>query len=519
MSPFEFLSAIWPTLVESVRRCWRWCVAHSLSLGYVAGTMVAVWVALIWYQSRFRDEIVILTAARGSSSFFSVDRLAKEIRATQRVPGVRYTVRTEMTDGAEEIERRLKGDVKGNLIAYYQNQKDPADEINMLVPLDYDYLHILCRAEFIGRKTSGEFKYQFREVLPKITGQRVFAGPPGSETRRLAECLCIRYGKHRDELENLLNPAIEDWVEARAGLKMGTLDLVFVMGPFDTNTIKAIADDKTAVLLGLEDSYEALARHEAFSLIPVRFPANSYSAAEWEVPTGRFLPDLLRKRRVEFCPRDLATVATRRLLVCSSAMKPSDGSLLAFAAMAALSSDSPEIGELTAKPPGAIGNPSLDKMIPSHAGAVVSRTQVAPSVVWNPASWSPGLVSGSLGTILFLLVKMVESVRSSVPGTERRKTKTEAPAGTRTGGGLFELFHTDLEDWIRLLERHEGSIKVAEWSKMRDDIQERHRQVRTGLNAQTLTEKEAEVLFQAIRNIQVELELLEPKSKATASHP
>jgi hypothetical protein len=518
MSPSEFLSALWPTLVDFARKFWRWCTVHGRSLRYAASIAVVIWLALFWYQSRFRDEIVILTAARGSSSSLSVDRLASAIRATERVPGVNYTVRTETTHGAIEIERRLRGDVKGNVIAYYLNEKDPPGEIKLLLPLDYDYLHILCRADFAAQKFPKDFSYQFRDVFPKITGQRVFAGPPGSEARRLAECIAVRYGRQRDELENFVNPAIDDWVEARAGLKMGTLDLVFFMGPFDTDTIKAIADDRSAVMLGLEDSYEALARHEGFSLIPVQFPHSSYSAARWDVPTRQFLPELSRKLTLEFCPRDLTTLATRRLIACSSAMQASDASQLAFAAYTALASDSPEIGDLNAEPPGVIGKPVLDKMIPPHAGAVLSRKPDPPSVLWSPASWSPTFVSGISGIILFLLSKLGESVRSSASRTEEPAGAIEAPATAPATQGLYALLHQDLEDWIHLLERHEGIIKPAEWSRMKDDIHERHQQVRAGLHAGSLSETEAEVLFQGIRNIQVELDLLEPKSKSAGSH-
>src|SRR5262249_35915731 len=148
---------------------------------------------------------------------------------------------------------------------YYQNEKDPPADMRFLVPLDYDYLQILCRPELITGEAPQGSAYQLRNVLDKLRHARVFAGPAGSETRELTESVFSRYGKG---LEKLLNPAIQDWVQAQAALEAGDLDLVFYMGPFPSDTVQNFADGQSAVLLGIDDIQDALSRHEGDAFLP-----------------------------------------------------------------------------------------------------------------------------------------------------------------------------------------------------------------------------------------------------------
>jgi hypothetical protein len=376
MNPESFLATAWPALVDWAQRTFRWCRTHSRGVLFALGAAFVAYVALFMYQAKFNEEIVILTAARGTSSWRSVDRIVEKLREVERVPGVNYTVRTETTNGAEEIGERVRGDRRGNVIGYYQNEKDPPLDMRVLVPLDYDYLQILCRPQLITQEAQDGSAYQFHDVLGKLKHPRVFAGPAGSETRQLAESLFQRYG---ERLEPLLNPAIDDWVQAESALKAGDIDLVFYMGPFPSDTVDNFADGKSAVLLGIDDVQEALARHEGDAFLPVRLPKNAYSAEEWtisppaapatvpqaltamiksfvrltmlpaplptidsalpqEVP-AKPSPSMSRGKAPEisfrFCPRSLATVATRRLIVCSTAMRRPDGSRIAASVQSA----------------------------------------------------------------------------------------------------------------------------------------------------------------------------------------
>jgi hypothetical protein len=529
MKPESFLDTAWPTLVEWSQTGWRWYRRHSRQVLFALGAAFVAYVGLFVYQAKFNEEIVILTAARGTSSWRSVDRVVRTLRQVERVPGVNYTVRAETTAGAEEIRDRVRGDRRGNVIAYFQNEKDPPRDMRVLVPLDYDYLQIVCRPELIAGAAPEGSAYQFHDVLPKLQHNRVFAGPAESETRQLAESLFERYGA---KLDKLLNPAISDWVQAESALKAGDIDLVFYMGPFPSDTVDNFADGKSAVLLGIDDVQEALARHEGEAYLPVALPENAYSAEEWTVARpaaaadapagnaansarGKTTDKTLEKpaeTTFRFCPRPLATVAARRLMVCSTAMPRGDGRLIAAAVLSALESDSPQMGDWKARPHGVTAFPEEYRLIEPHPGAIRSRDQKPPSEFWNPMSWSPGQFSAVAGFILFILGKLIESLKTSAESASQRDRR--GAAGAAADESLFALLRREYEDSIHALERRGSPFSRADWEAQRAALRTAHEQIGTYLAAGRLSESAAELLFAAVRNLRIELDLLEPAAVA-----
>jgi hypothetical protein len=559
MNPESLLSSAWPTLVDWAQSAWRWGRRNGRVVLFVLAAAGFAYVALFMYQSKFNEELVVLTAARGTSSWRSVDRVVEKLREAERVPGVKYTVRGEVTRGAEEISERVRGDRKGNVIGYYQNEKDPPPGMQYLVPLDYDYLHILCRPELLPRElpTDGS-AYRLSDVLEKLQYPRVFAGPAESETRQLTERLFERYGKG---LERLLNPAIDDWVQAESALRAGKIDLVFFMGPFPSDTVQNFADGQHAVLLGIDEVQDALARHEGESLLPVQLPENAYSAADWTVSTPQpsvTLPEVATtfaslvksfwvammpashnraaspsqaaatgaagaasgkadQFKVQFCPRPLATIATRRLIVCSQAMRRADGERIAAAVQSALASDSPQIGERDARPHGVAAFPDEYRLIEAHPGAILSHDQKPPSEFWNPMSWSPGQFSVVSGIVLFLVGKLFESLKTSAQ--RAAETRGAATHGLVPENSLFELLHLEFEKTIHSLERCGRTLARDEWNTQQDSLRDFHEKIGKYVQAGELSEPEAEILFAALRNIQIELDLLEPPPPGAPAAP
>src|SRR5205823_13615537 len=122
---------------------------------------------------------------------------------------------------------------------------------------------------------------------------------------------------------------------------------------------------------------------------PVSFPENAYSAAEWTVdsrgasrasPVAAFLTAVgipagrVRSGQVQFCPHELKTVATRRLVVCSPALSRDDGYAIATAVGDALSSQSKLIGDWKAGPPGTATVAELESLgIEIHPGGALHR--------------------------------------------------------------------------------------------------------------------------------------------------
>src|SRR4029079_1213803 len=110
MNPEAFLTTAWPSLVDWTRQSYLWCRKHFRRVLFALGAASVAYTALFMYQARFQEEVVVLTAARGTSSWRSAARIVEKLREVERVPGVKYSVRSEMTNGAEEINERVRGD-------------------------------------------------------------------------------------------------------------------------------------------------------------------------------------------------------------------------------------------------------------------------------------------------------------------------------------------------------------------------------------------------------------------------
>src|SRR5262249_50222593 len=120
--------------------------------------------------------------------------------------------------------------------------------------------------------------------------------------------------------------------------------------------------------------------------------------------------------------------------------------------------------------------------------------------------------------VLFLIGKLFESLRTSAQ--RAAETTRAAGAGQLTSEvSLFELLRQDFEKSIHALERRGRTLERAEWVKQRDSLRDDHERVGKYVQSGTLSELEADILFAAPRNIQIELELLEPPSPPPPSAP
>ncbi len=511
MNSEDLWTQIWSVVFSWLRTHWLWALV-------VLGFGVAILNGLTWYQSYYDKRFVILTGPPGSSSWRSAGRIAAKLGETQRTPGINYSVRMRETNGSRDVEEQIRGDRSGQLIGFTDNGSVHPDELRTLLPLDYDYLHVLCRKNFLNNSfaahapprikaaldlstvhlemTAGEKSAEslpsLGEVLNHLRANSVFAGPQGSGCRDLVEKVYRRYGKRPYELERNVNPALNDWEQARAALKMGTVDLVFYLGPLGATTIEEIAlQDHSAVLLGLNDIQDALVEHEGYSLGPVTFPNNAYCAASSDSPD----------QGLGFCEgANRKSVKLRGLLVCSPAMHGHDAFLIAQAAKKALESDSQQIG-WQSLPPGYAANSSPDvPRIPEHSNA---RTQ--PIAWWSLATWPPGWTSFLASVGLLLLGHFVTTLKAKLTPTEAVDSGI-APEKPVTP---FDEQRIALEKLLAELERH-GEMSLEEWANYNRSLDQCRIGVLELRQQDKIDDKQLQVLSQALRNIRVELDIEKP---------
>jgi len=385
------------------------------------------------------------------------------------------------------------------LLGFAHDRGAPRNGVVVLLPLEYDYLHILCRLEFWAEQSDAN---QFGDVLPSLKAARVFAGPAGSTVHQLAASILARYGRDYTAFQDLLAPQITDWKQARAALRTNAIDVAFYLGPIGATTIEEIASDKNCLLLGIDDIQHALQVHEGYSMFAVKFPKNAYSAEILPLPSAM--------RKAQFCPRELNTVALRRLLVCSKEMSRDDAYLISTAAYGALHEDNPLIGNWDAKPTGGAALADLPKSYEAHAGAALRGQAI--SLWWKPHSWPPFLMS-ALSTLTMLVLTEMFS-RWAQLSAPTRASMPPLIAGEALNP--FQVEDRTLLQFLHTLETQSEPLTEATWKELDAEYRRLRRHVRALKQQAQVTDDQDEQLSVTLIRIGFELRELQPATCLTA---
>ena len=275
---------------------------HSGALLASAIVVLAVMTAWSWYLQWRTTEYVVLVGPGGGGSIDYAKRIARKIVDQSSPLGAAYNVRVEGTDGSEEIRKRISEDNDGNLIGFAHDGFGNSENVRILLPLDKNYLFILCRKQFLTEtlNTSPRTTVTFAEIMKKrdsLKPGRIFLGPTGSGTRQLAELVTERFDL--DPRKYHTN-GVYDWNDMRAALNNGFIDIAFYSGPLDADVVQEIAKDGSSILVGLDGDRDPILQGRVH-VFPAKLTAHSFSAGD-------------------FCPSPLETIASRRVLICPADM-------------------------------------------------------------------------------------------------------------------------------------------------------------------------------------------------------
>lgn len=398
MSLVELLKNLTPTITSGLIALWNYLTRFRMAVFAVALGLILAPLVWQYYSSYFVKQIVILVGPPGSSSARTGERLLSELRETQSQSGVHYQGTLQVTEGFEEIRRLVGQDSTGALIGFALDTRISAGNVSSLLPLEYDYLHVLCSQRWLKAHLPQHDRLlpvrlstildQIKQELSTSTESspnsqalgRMFLGPADGATRLIADLLLEN---HELQPAIMANPYIDNWVEARTALLTGDVDLVFYCGPRNARTIQDIAEDHSAVLVSLEGIEGALADTTTFALADAEFPPGTYLASgivsQTAITSGDF----------PFCPPKIKTVTARRLLVCSSAMSTEDAYTIAQAASERLSEDGEFIGQWEVIPPGTgVGKDRTKVELEAHPGAKLFSSRKPLEAWWQFRSWS-----------------------------------------------------------------------------------------------------------------------------------
>jgi len=484
---FQLLGTLWSWAVFIARR-------HTLGLVASALVVLALMSAWRWYDDWRTTEFVILVGPGGGPSAREAKSIRKSIVNQSSPLGFAYRARIESTEGFEEIRQLVSEDQTGKVIGFAHDGFGSAENVRILLPLDNNYLHIFCRKGFLTNdlNLNAGNKITFANLLEhkdKLRRGRLFPGPQDSGTRQLAELVLKRYGLDVYEYQA---SGIADWYDMRAALNNKQIDLAFYSGPLNTDIVKGIAADQSAVMVGLDGDRDAIRQGRVF-VLPEQFAASSYVNGD-------------------FCPEPLQTIASRRVLICSPHMSDATAYFLARQSHSAMRSAIPEIDWVN-PPPDEPGSTGLTYQL--HPGAERVKSQNPPGLLpWN---WNYVLLTFALwmGTELATSVNRrlrkptaepeptmpSKNVPTSLPLKAELLTTApavgvlEAPSRTAYEALEDEIHGPIFEDFLALPAVLSKEQRAA-WKKRVDGLRERIKSAGSGL-----TSTDAEALLTATNKL------------------
>jgi hypothetical protein len=443
------------------------------ALPLLVSTLAVLLAASIWnwYRAWLTHEIVLLAAPAGGAASSDAKKIAERIAEQSTWYGHRYLVRVENTEGYEENRRRVSRDQSGRMIGFAQDGFGEAENVRILCPLERNILHILCRRKFLDDvelhtpRTSGGTT-RLRDIFNDselLRPGRAYFGPPDSGTRQLATHVLRLYGKH-GAMGRLQAPGIANWYDMRAAFNNDSIDLAFLNAPLGNSITENIAQDGSCVLLDLGPDRDALWQG-LVHIQPDKLAANSYSNAG-------------------FCPNDIQTLATRRVVICSSTMSDPLAYFLAVQCHEALRDSVPFLTWEGATP---LQTPSGALSYRLHPGAERLKEKTG-------APWSPKL--SYLWSILAVWLA-TEAVKYFNEKLKKRRASVSAPAMVEQS--LYADMKQELEGMVRQLERMPLQLNRKElqtWVVKASDLRGR---LLAAVEKKQIDEQQAHTLIEGVR--------------------
>ncbi|MFL6543694.1 MAG: hypothetical protein ACJ8LM_00740, partial [Candidatus Udaeobacter sp.] len=412
---------------------WKWPVAIAMAIAVFALMFDLADVLRRSYVSHYEKRFAVYAGPQGSSSYYTGRDLQSLIERVSPAPGTNFHSSVVPLASTSEVYDRVRADTQGESIGVTADKTKDVDGIRTLLPLDWEYLHVLANVKFLegickeaqaaGSPASSQLDRltEFSGVVRKLKYGRVYCD--GASLDLASELIRRCWATERKGISDFLAPGISNWDAAVAALKENHLDVLFFSGRLGATSVRTIAEEQTAVLLGLDDLATALNRDYEPSLVVTKFPTNSYSETSFHI--GNPPVD------IHFCGDKLTTVATRRLIIASSAMSKDDAHLISTALSNSLSQDdgqpdntwkriSPENETLALTDHAPFG-------IAPHSGSLAALRGVTRTSVFAPGTWSTSSKAFSFAVLLFFVTKGLKWYSKSAPALEQPSPKNELP--------------------------------------------------------------------------------------------
>ena len=476
-----------PSVVESFYKSLQSLIACLIRHGKVVINLIVIFTFLVvvvqfWY-SHSECKLVLFVGSPGSSTSELGMSIADRIRSTASSGGTTYDIAVEATPENISIRERMAAENNRYALGLiedgngFESGKEKGNSIRALLPLEWDYLYILCSKPLFERvRATGTTATTLGDVIDSVGPGMLYMGPEKSSTNRMATLALEKYdGVSIAKIAK----GIADWREMRSALKRQELELVFAKGPLGSTLLQQVANDDSAVLIGLGDVTDAIQREEGFQVYGAELPPNLYGAK----------PSLIAQDySAVFCRPGIKTLASRRVLACPKSLSTADAYLLATVAKRACEEDEYRINLMAQDLPNGGGQTLVSELrMPIHAGLKFLRENQTPFVIrdWSTwPTWLTSLLSVAIGLIaldvLNLLTRYLTRAAeggSKVRDAHARGTTSELSSKMdyRQLSGLLKSY----SDTLRSQSHNVTAAHLQEWdAKLRG--------IRTAIKGATL---------------------------------
>ncbi|MGD9635213.1 MAG: TAXI family TRAP transporter solute-binding subunit [Pirellulales bacterium] len=292
------------------------------------------------YFSKYRDhQIQFLLGPRGGDGANQSQYLKQEFKEKSFL-GPNYSVSTSNTNGYLDIYRQISVDRDGTLVGFTMDgyEEGPSDSVRTILPLDWEYLHFVWRPNVVQNKnqpipsnkagtspasstatvTKVDGPMQLSEWAARVRGDmgktssgdspkqyRIYLGPVDSGTRLVAQAVLRRVRIDPKDVEAI---GIADFQEMLVKLHQGEINGAFYLGPCGANAIEEACKDEDCILVSIDEEITKSLSGAYPFLQESKLPAHLYSSIKNDAQSQG----------------DVTTLATRRVLVASTAMPAVD---------------------------------------------------------------------------------------------------------------------------------------------------------------------------------------------------
>jgi hypothetical protein len=450
----NILPSIVEQVYEALRSTLRWTWDNRQNVLNIAVVITALVLLCQLWLSYGNVHLVLFVGQPGSEMARVGQRLVDRIATTRNSSGVNYRISLEQISESSSIRDRMKSESSRIPLGFVDNSRADNiaddDPLRVLLPLEWEYLYVLCSREFLKHIQKEEALTLAEVVHDALKGKhkgRVYLGPNESASFTMAKLAIEKFGPCPNNED--LAQGIYDWRMMKRALKAGDLDLAFYTGPLGDDLIKEIADDKKSVLLSLGEITEAIQYEMGFQVYAANLPRNLFIAKEHKSISHS--ED--EETPVAFCREHLHTIAIRRVLACPRSLSTADAYLLASTARTVFEENDHHINLKGDDPPfrDVKSEPGFLRMLP-HPGMELLKDGRTPPLLLDWTTW-PGwiqtIASLMLGLVALDLLRLL--TRRQTPDGYTRLDDMLKNYETRVGEKTHRDIAEDLAAWDEAL--------------------------------------------------------------------